>query len=53
MTSCYTMSPIVTPPTSIFMTTLTTIASIESSIYGPSSIFFANETLAYTTVDIF
>ena len=50
-TSCYSMEPIVTS-TPITMTTLTTVTSLSSSIYGPSSVSFVNDTLAYTTVDI-
>jgi hypothetical protein len=49
-TSCYSMAPIVTP-TSISMTKLTTIASVLP-IYGAGSITFADDTAAYTTVDI-
>jgi hypothetical protein len=44
------MEPIVTP-TSITLTTLTSMVSI-SLIYGTSSVTFANDTLAYTTVDL-
>ena len=50
-TSCYSMAPIVTA-TPINMTILTTMASILSSIYEPSSVTFVNDTEAYTTVDI-
>jgi hypothetical protein len=45
------MAPITTPAP-IIMTVLTTIASIASSIYGPSSVYFLNDIEAYTTVDI-
>jgi hypothetical protein len=45
------MAPIATT-TPITMDILTTITSISSSIYGPSSVTFNNDTQAYTTVDI-
>jgi hypothetical protein len=50
-TSCYSMAPISTT-TQITMDILTTITSISSSIYGPSSVTFNNDTQAYTTVEI-
>jgi hypothetical protein len=45
------MAPITTPAP-IKMAVLTTIASIASSIYETSSVYFLNDTEAYTTVDI-
>ena len=52
-TSCYSMAPIVTPtPTPITVDTLTTMASLPSSIYESSSVTFNNDTQAYTTVNI-
>jgi hypothetical protein len=50
-TSCYSMAPIATP-NPITMNKLTTITSISSSIYGPSTVTFDNDTQAYETVDI-
>ena len=50
-TSCYSMAPIVTP-TTITMTTLTTMAYLGSSIYEPSPITFIDDTDAYSTLDI-
>jgi hypothetical protein len=50
-TSCYSMEPIVTPSL-IPMSILTTMTSLPSSIYGPSTVTFVNDTQAYTTVDI-
>jgi hypothetical protein len=38
--------------TPINMTTVTTMAPLPSSIYGPSSVTFNNDTEAYTTVNI-
>jgi hypothetical protein len=49
-TTCYSIAPIVTP-TPITMTMLTTMAPV-SPIYGAGSITFAEDTAAYTTVDI-
>ena len=48
--SCYSMAPIVTP-NPIIMTTLTMFDPI-SSIYGPSSVTFVNDTDSYTTDNI-
>ena len=45
------MAPIATA-TPISMTILTTITSLPSSIYGPSTVTFVNDTQAYTTVEI-
>jgi hypothetical protein len=45
------MEPIVIP-TPISMTTMTTMANISSSIYGTSSVTFADDTVACTTVNI-
>ena len=45
------MAPIATA-TPISMAILTTITSLPSSIYGPSTVTFFNDTKAYTTVDI-
>ena len=46
------MAPIV-PPTTITLTSPTnTMAALPSSIYGPSSVNFVQDTQAYTTVDI-
>jgi hypothetical protein len=50
-TSCYSMAPIVTP-TPIPMTILLTTMAPVSPIYGAGSITFADDTAAYTTVDI-
>ena len=50
-TSCYSMTPIATPIL-ITMTILSTMASIPSSIYEPSTVYFVNDTQAYTIVDI-
>ena len=50
-TSCYSMAPIATS-TPIIMETLTTMASLSSSIYVPSSVTFNNDTDAYATVNI-
>jgi hypothetical protein len=53
-TSCYTMAPIA-PSTPIIMDspagTITDI-SLSPLIFGPSPVTFANDTAAYTTVDI-
>ena len=45
------MAPIATS-TPITMTTVTTMVSLSSSIYGPSTVTFVNDIQAYTTVDI-
>jgi hypothetical protein len=50
-TSCYSMAPLVTP-TPITMTTLTSMASLKSSIYKISTVTFNNDANAYITVDI-
>jgi hypothetical protein len=36
----------------IIMSVLTTISAINTSIYAISNVYFVNETLAFTTVDI-
>ena len=51
-TSCYSMASIGTGYSISSMTTLTTMVSLASSIYGPSTVTFVNDTQAYTTVDI-
>jgi hypothetical protein len=50
--SCYSMATIVTPPIPITMTTLATMTSIPSPIYGTSTVTFIDDIDAYTTVDI-
>ena len=51
-TSCYSMAPIVAPTPITMTSSSTTITSLPSSIYEPSTVTFANDTQAYTTVDI-
>jgi hypothetical protein len=46
------MAPIVAS-TPIIMTSLTKITSLSTSIYESSLVTFINDTLAYTTVDIY
>ncbi len=49
-TSCYSM-PTILPSTPITMDTFA-ITPLSSTIYVNSSVTFANDTQAYTTVDI-
>ena len=46
------MAPIVTPTPITMTSPSTTITSLPLSIYEPSTVTFANDTQAYTTVDI-
>jgi hypothetical protein len=50
-TSCYEMAPIFTQ-TPINLLKIASMVAIASSIYGPSSVTFINDTNAYDTVDI-
>jgi hypothetical protein len=50
-TSCYSMAPAAPGPL-ITMDVLNTITALPSSIYGPSTVTFVNDTQAYITVDI-
>ena len=51
-TSCYSMAPIATSTTITMTSPAMTMTSLPSSIYGPSTVTFVNDTQAYTTVDI-
>jgi hypothetical protein len=51
-TSCYSMTTTVATSTPTTMISSISITSLPSSIYGPSSVTFVNDTNAYTTVDI-